>query len=165
MGRNSGHTPKSKIQKDFYTRYIKEQNYEPTVDESLGFDTSNDKEEDFSLQKAERKRKEPKKDIILRHFEENWVKWVFSFAGIALLYFFFTFQVNLSRTDSRSLENEKDISNLNVDTDKEVERLDKEIEKLEGKIELEKDKNQQQDLNIQRNSIMIENKKSSKNGM
>ena len=159
MGRNTGQTTKNKVQKDFYSKYIKEQNYEPTVDDSLNFDTSNDKEEDFSLQKADRKRKEPKKDLILRHFEENWVKWLFSFVGIALLYFFFTFQVNLSRTDTRSLEKEKDITNLDSKEEKSTERLDNEIEKLEAKIETEKEKNQQQDLNIQRNSILIENKK------
>lgn len=158
MGRNTGHTAKNKAQKDFYTKYIKEQNYEPTVDDSLDFDTSNDKDEDFSLQKATRKRKEPKKDIILRHFEENWVRWLFSFVGVALVYFFFTFQVNLSKTDIRSLENEKDITNLDSETDKTKERLNNKIEKIDNKIEIEKEKNQKQDLNIQRNSILIETK-------
>lgn len=159
MARNTGHTTKSKVEKDFYTRYIKEQDYEPTIDDSLPFKTSNDKSEDFTLQQAERKRKEPTKDIVIRHLEENWVKWIFSVVGVALFYFFITFQVNLSKTETKSLENEKDITTLDSKVEKTTERLDKEIDKLEDKIDLEKEKNQQQDLQIQRNSLLIDNRR------
>ena len=159
MGRNSGHNSKSKAQRDFYTKYIKEQNYEPTIDESLSFDNSNNKEEDFSLQRAPRKRRESNSEIFKRHFSENWLTWLVSVIGISLFYFFVTFQLNLSKIDSKSNENEKDISNLDSKIDKEVNKKDSQIEKLEDKIEIERDKNQQQDLKIQKNTLTIDSKK------
>jgi len=145
------HNTKNKAQKDFYNRYIKEQNYEPTIDESLRFETSNDKREDFSIQQASQKRKEPAKDIIVRHLKENWLSWTESIVGVILFFFFVTFQISLSKAEQSIENNTSDITNLE-------NKVDKQSEKIEEKLEHITEKNHQQDLEIQKNSIMLEEK-------
>jgi hypothetical protein len=139
MKRDNSHIAKSRPEKDYYAKYIKTQDYEPTVDETLKFPSTDDDKKDFSNQKSKKKRKATFQQKLQDHFEENWLKWVVGFVATILIWLMF---------DSKSSIGVLDIKVGRVQDDiKELKTVDKETNK----------RLQDQELNLRENKIRIEN--------
>ncbi len=139
MRKNNSHVSKTKPERDYYSKYIKSQDYEPTIDETLKFPSTDDDKKDFSNSRTRKKRKPTFQQQLSDHWHENWPKWIGG--GIVAILFWLMFD---SKIEINSI-------NYNVNDIKEdiqdMKKVDKETnEHL-----------QNQDLNIRENQIRIEN--------
>lgn len=144
MKRNSGHQSKNRWERSAYVDYIKQQNYEPTKEEGLNFNDSQNKETDYSIQKSPNKRKRQFSDIMKEHFSENWPNYL---AGS------FTFILLFLTVDSKI-----DIATI-------VEKLNGTSTNIESIKEDQKEllkSNHEQDLKIQENKLNLEHLQKSK---
>ncbi|MFA6925298.1 MAG: hypothetical protein WC223_13715 [Bacteroidales bacterium] len=139
MRKANSHISKTKPEKDYYTKYIKTQDYEPTVDETLKFSETDDDKKDFSNQKSKKKRKPKLQQQIYEHFEENWIKWASGLIIALLVWLMFDSKLSISGINYKVDRIQDDV--------KELKQTDKETNQHI----------QQQDLNIKENQIKIEN--------
>ncbi len=145
MRYNKKHIPKSASQKAYYYKAIKNQDYEPTVDETLPFAETDDTEKDFSVSKSRRPRKPPVSERIRDHIEDNWIAWIITAAAIVLFFFMVDARIGISNT------------NTNVDN------LVQDVLDLEESDEGQSDKLHQYELDIQENKFEINSLKNDVN--
>jgi hypothetical protein len=138
MKRENTHVPKTRPEKDYYARYIKTQDYEPTVDETLKFPSTDDDKKDFSNQKSKKKRKTSFQQKVIDHFEENWIKWLGGLIITILLWLMFDSKISIAGIDFKVGRIQEDV--------KELKQTDKETN----------DRLQRQELDIRENQIKIE---------
>lgn len=138
MTQRKSHTGKTKFEKDYYSRIIKNLDYEPTVDETIKFPESDDSKKDFSVAKSSSKRKISLKEKLSYHFEENWLHWVIGVVAAVLLFL----MVN-SKVDIKGIETN-------------VENIKEDVEEVKGSQKEINDKLHKQDMKIQENQLRIE---------
>lgn len=139
MSRRSSHNSKNPNQKRAYINYIRSQEYEPTLEEGLNFEESDDKDLNFDEPTSRRKRKEPFFDKLRTHFEDNWVGWIISGVVLVMVYFMIESRVDIARLFER------------------VDIISKSSDQLNTDIKEIKDNQHEQDLKIQENKIKTEN--------
>jgi len=138
MTQRKGHMGKSKMERDYYSRFIKNLDYEPTIDETIKFPETDDTKRDFSLPKSSDKRKVSLKQKLSDHFEENWIRWVIGAFVVLLIFLMYD-----SKVDIKGIET--NVDNIKEDM-KDVKGSQKEIQ----------NKLHEQDLKIQENKIKLE---------
>lgn len=138
MTQRKGHTGKSKVEKDYYSRFIKNLDYEPTVDETIKFPETDDTKRDFSLPKSSEKRKVRLTQKISDHFNDNWLHWIIGAVAMILIFLMVD-----SKVDIKGIET--NVDNIK-DEVKDIKDSQKEI----------RNKLHDQDLQIQENKIRIE---------
>lgn len=81
----SGKTPR---EREYFTREIKKVDYQPTIDESLDFHSSDDNQSDLSISKVAATRPPKIKERLADHFKENWITWVVGGISVLLVFLF-----------------------------------------------------------------------------
>lgn len=136
--RSKGHMSKSSNERAQYVRYIKTQDYEPTQEEGLDFDDTNDKDEDYSVGKTNKPKRLTTKEQLQEHFNKHWIEYLIGGAGIVAAFFIFTAQIDLNKHEFQIEQNKSGLENLNT------------------KVEENTKHDNQQDLQIQENKIRLE---------
>jgi len=103
MKKRGTYNGKTRQAKDYYAKTIKNQDYEPTVDETINFPETDDVEKDFSLPKSTKKRKPKFKQVIIDHFNENWLYWVVGIICIVIFFYMVDAKVDIKGIDTRSV--------------------------------------------------------------
>ena len=98
-GRNV-HVPKTDQMKRNYRRYIGVQDYQPTVDESLDFEETNQSGEDLSSIDTLKKRPIDPGEKIRDHFSNNWLVWVLCALSAGIVYLVFDSKVAFTRYET-----------------------------------------------------------------
>lgn len=124
MNKNSRalHVSKSNDARGYYLREIKNRDYEPTIQEKEPFDTSDSVGLYHNYSTPIGRRPVPKSDLLSEHFKKNWMVWVLSAIGAAVIYFSFTF----SRDQGK-------IEGIMSETHKNVTKIENEINKISEK--------------------------------
>lgn len=138
MKRNkSSHISKSKEERDYYNRMIKNLDFEPTQSESIEFNESNDKDEDYSVQTSNKPRRRPLTHTLTDHFRENMSAYIMSFLGIILFYFMIDSKVDLATIKQKIVGIDEKINNYkeqNKDIKSKVDKNDEKLHQLEIEI-------------------------------
>lgn len=143
MARNkSKHTGKTKAERDFYNRLIKNLDFEPTQSESINFNESNEKDEDYSVQTSNNPRRRPLTHSIGDHFRENVAAYIMSVLGIFLLYFMVDSKVDIATIKEKVLG-----------IDEKANRIETELENVENKIEKNTEKLHEQEIKLIQNTV------------
>ncbi len=135
--KQSKHGSKGQRERDYYSKVIKKTDYEPTVDESLKFPSSDSKEEDYSVSKAKNSRPPKTTDRIASHFKEYWIGWVVSLTAFFLILFAVDFNRDMGKVEGK-------IENI----DNSISNIDKTYSQLNDKVH-------EQDLKIRENQVHI----------
>ncbi len=138
MNRKHSHTGKSKTQKTNYKRYIDKLDLEPTLDDTIQLNGSDQSGEELSEPTIRVKRKISTGDQIKNHLSLYWINWVIIGVGILLIYLFIESKIHFSGID-------KDINNHNTS----ISTINQSIKDIENC-------NHRQDLDIQNNKLCIE---------
>lgn len=117
---------------------------EPTVDEAVTFSQTDDTHRDFSVPTSRNRRPEPVFYQISEHFRENWVKWVLAVAGFALMYLMGDSRATITGIDTKVQyiqEDIKDLKQSNRENLQKIQNQELQVQKSEMRIEnLEKKK-------------------------
>jgi len=133
----SVHVPKTDQMKRNYRRYIGTMDYQPTVDESLDFEQTNQSGEDLSSVDTNKKRPSDPSDKIKDHFANNWLIWVLCALSAGIGFLVFDSKVAFTRYETiLTTQNEK----LN------------DLKSSEGDLQ---NNDRSQDLKIQENRILL----------
>lgn len=131
------HVPKSDQMKKDYRRYINTLDYQPTVDERLDFNQTNQSGEDLSTVDTAKKRPSDLSEIIKDHLRSNWLAWVLVALSVGIGYLVFDSKVVFTHYETiLTMHNEK-LNNLK-NTEADLQKSDR-----------------SQDLKIQENSILL----------
>ena len=143
MGRNkSKHTGKSKAERDFYNRLIKNLDFEPTQSESINFNESNEKDEDYSVQTSSKPRRRPLTHTVGDHFKENIAAYIMSLVGFFLLFFMIDSKVDIATIKEKMFG-----------VDEKANRIESELEDIENKVEKNSEKIHEQEIKLIQNSL------------
>lgn len=150
MTARTSHVGKTAYERDYYKKRIHEVNYDPTNDESLEFDQSDDTKKDYSPTTGGRLQKEGFNHKISHFFKENLFGIIISAIGSIAIFVLSFFAVTLNRESGVQQQKIENISEkvgtvnetLNKQTDtlfdlriviseikKDIEYINKEIEK------------------------------------
>lgn len=144
MRKGRSHIPKSPHERDYYSRYIKKQDYEQTVDQGFQFPETDIPEKDFEFNEKPKERKKTIKEQLSDHIGDNWIKWVFGGLALIISILIYNFKITIST-------NENNIKNLDDD-----------VNSIETKLEKNTDLLHNLDKQIEINKIRIEDIKSAK---
>lgn len=134
----SSHTYKNQREKANYKRYIRQLDYEPTLDERVNFPESDKTDEELSISETSKRRRESNSEIIGEYIKKNWVAWLIGIFTLGLLYFMGDAKIDIARLFEKNETNKENII------------------KNTSEIEKQKEINHKQDLNIQENRHNIE---------
>lgn len=136
--RNIGkHVSKSTAHKYSYIDNLKNMDYEPTIDDTLKFPETDDKERDFSLPKSSKKRPIPLKNKFHDHIEQNWLSYLIGIIGIIFFYFMVDSKTDISRIDTNVSNIKDDVNELKNDHKENINTLHKQkLEILENKYRI-----------------------------
>ena len=107
------HGTKSNRERALYTSSLRQRPAQPTVEEELDFELTDDGELDYSLPDTPTDRPREAKFRIRDHFRKYWIQWTFSVAGLVVLIFISDFYTSLARLEERSQQAEKRMDRLN----------------------------------------------------
>ena len=89
MSNRNSHTGKSYQEKETYKRYLSKKDYEPTVNESLDFRSTEKPGEDLTEPSVTKKRAVSFNYAVSEHLKENWIKYLIAgcvIIGVFLVY-------------------------------------------------------------------------------
>lgn len=138
MKKKNNHKQKNSSERNAYGRYIKQRNYEPTMDEALEFDESANSEAYYSTQNSGSSRKRKFNDQFKDHFTENYMNWLFGLALFIGVYMIFDSKLNFAVLFERT------------------DQMSNKIDKIESKQIHQNSQIQEQNLKIQKNALKIE---------
>lgn len=148
MGRyRSKHIGKSKAERDRYNQSIKNLDFEPTQSESINFNESNEKDEDYSAQTSNKPRRRPLTHTIGDHFRENIAAYFMSLVGFFLLFFMIDSKVDIATIKEKILG-----------IDERSNGIKSELENIENKVEKNSEKIHEQEIKMILNSVQNEKK-------
>ncbi len=147
--KSSKHVAKNPAEKRFYHDYIKNQDYVPTVDESLKFKETTDQDKEFQVNENERRRPKPVIEQLKDHISEHWVAWVIGVITVAFSYFMVNSKVDIARIFEKTENIEKRIDNISDDIKEINAKTEQKIDEIEGK-------NYEQDIEIKENELRLE---------
>lgn len=136
--RHRNHSAKNQRQREYYSKGIKKLDYEPTLDESLKFQESDDTKADLSLSETNQSRPPAIKDKIADHFRENWIYWAVGGVALLLIFFVFDFNRDMGRVEGK------------------IEHIDESVTNINSHFESIYKKNNEQDLMIKENELRLE---------
>ncbi len=116
MNRRTAHVGKSKQEKRNYLTYIKWLDYEPTVDETLGFAESDEPGEDLTVPTLKRKRSINTKQHVMEYFSENWLNYVIGLIALTLVFLMYDSKLELAKIDVGLAVQKENISSIKSDT-------------------------------------------------
>jgi cell division protein FtsL len=150
MSRKKTHSSKTPSEKQYYSDFIRNRDYSPTVDESLKFEETTDENSEFTIGASTKRRRKPVREQFADHLHEFWFQYLAG--GVAVVFIFLMVD---SKVDFARLFEKTDNIEENI---KEVKTSIKDLEQ-EQKKETEKinDKLKQHDLELKENQIKIEN--------
>lgn len=132
MSKRFDHTPKSKAEKEYYDSVIHKLEYEPTYDESLEFNNSNDSRIPETKEEDENKniRTEPFLLKLKHHFINNKFQWLVGFVIAVLGIFFFKYTWILAETKNKVDNVQNNITNI----EKKIDTLTNDFKTLNKNI-------------------------------
>ncbi len=137
--RGTSHVGKTRVARDYYSKQIKNLEAEPTVDETIKFAESDDTQRDFSQQTSRRRRPTPISQQLGDHFKSHWLEWVLGIILSLLVFLSTDSRISMARLEETVKTTRDDVRDLK-DADRET-----------------KNKLQQQQLDLQRNQIRMDN--------
>lgn len=150
MGRNtSKHIPKSINERRYYHDFIKNQDYVPTVDDSLNFEETTNNDKEFKVEENKRRRPKPIKEQLIDHFTERWITYVIGVLTFVFSYLMFNAKVDIARIFVKTENIEKNVDKVSSD----IKELNN---KTDQKIDALKEKSNEQDMKIKENEIKLE---------
>ncbi len=150
MSRNSGHIGKNQGEKQFYSEFIRSQNYTPTVDDSLKFEQTTDDNNEYAVEKNRKRRKRPIGEVISEKWEEYWFQIVTGIGALVFGFFMVDAKVGIAQLFERTENINSNINEVKSLIKDNKQDIDNSIEKIE-------DKNHEQDLIIRENEVNIQN--------
>jgi len=105
------HVGKSFAQRSAYGRYIRILDYEPTLDESIDFGSTEKGGEELSESISKRPSRGHTKKVIFDHLKENWITWLLGALVVLGLYL-----VNESRVTTAIMGNTLNENTKSIDT-------------------------------------------------
>jgi len=138
MSERAYHKNKTPSQRAAYHKYIQRLNTEPTIDDQMSFEDSNNTDEEFSEPTSKRRRSIPLSEKARSHLSEYWFNWLISVFALALIYLVYDSKIDLVTIDSK-------LTNQSGN----IEEINDEVEKLN-------ETNHEQDLLIQKNYMILE---------
>ena len=135
---------KSNREREAYVRYIRKQDYEPTVDDTLSFAQSSTAGEELSKPTASYKRPIRFQDQIKIYIKDHWLEGIFSIVILLLLYFMIDSKIDMAKATTQISNIEKNETNITQD------------------LNAKTSKDHEQDLDIRENKIRIEQLEKSK---
>ena len=138
MRKTHNHTTKSKIEREYYAKALKDLDYEPTVDETIKFPETDDRKRDFSLPKSPHRRKISFKQKVSDHFEENWIKWLLTGACVVIFFLMIDSKTHIASINTKVDTIKEDVTELKKTEKENLERFHKhELELQEVKFKME----------------------------
>lgn len=139
----SSHVGKSKYEKQFYKKVIHEQDYDPTVDDSLEFSDSDKGDEEVKVTRNDQLQKVSGWVKAGDFLKENWMKFAVSAIAFLLIFFVFNFNRDIGKLEGRFDSIERDNSDFKNTISTINERISDVLQRagiIETKIEyIEKD--------------------------
>lgn len=132
------HTYKTQQEKANYKRYIRQQDYEPTLNERVDFPESDKTDKEYSVSEVPAIRRESKFELISEYFKENWLPWSIGVFAVILIFLMVDSKVDIAKIFERT------------------ETIKENVSGIENDIEKIKEKNHEQDLKIQENKFKTE---------
>jgi hypothetical protein len=137
MRESKNHTSKNFNEKESYRRYIKQTDYEPTVDETLKFNSTDEQQKGLA-QTTAGYRGISLHTSVTNHLKEHWGEYLIAFLLIIMSYFMY--------------ESKIDINGINI----KVNSIEDDVKELKTEQKELNQKNHEQDLKIQKNDLKIE---------
>jgi len=134
----SSHTYKNQMEKANYKRYIRQLDYEPTLNESVNFPESDKTDKEFSISNVPDTKRESNSEIIGEYIKKNWLPWSIGIFAFILIFL--------------TVDSKVDIATIFEKTETIKENLDE----IKDDIEDIKKTNHNQDLKIQENKFKTE---------
>lgn len=128
---------KSNREREAYVRYIRKQNYEPTVDDTLPFAQSSIGGEELSKPTTSHKRPINLQDQIKTYIADHWLEGIFSLVILLLLYFMIDAKIDMAKASTQISTIEKNETTIIQD------------------LKTNDTKDHEQDLDIRENKIRI----------
>ena len=147
--KSSKHVAKNPAEKKFYHDYIKNQDYVPTVDESLKFKETTDQDKEFQVSENTKRRPKPVLEQIKDHISEHWVAWVIAVVTVVFSYFMVNSRVDIARIFEKTDNIEKSMDNISDDLKEMNANTEQKIDEIETK-------NHEQDIEIKENELRLE---------
>jgi len=132
------HVPKSDEMKRNYRRYIETIDYQPTVDDRLNFNQTNQSGEDLSEIITSEKRPSDLSEKIKEHFASNWLVWVLGVLAAGILFLISDSKVTFTRIETILTTQSEKLNDL--------KSIDNDLQKND----------RSQDLKIQENRILLD---------
>lgn len=123
----TAHVGKSSAERKYYTKAIKELRIQPTLDESLDFQESDDVSPDFTVPESTKKRRISLKYQLKEHVIENWYYWIPTILVTMVVPWFFN---KFSDHNDRLIKTETRLEY----TQKSIDEVKSDIKELSGMI-------------------------------
>jgi len=95
------HVGKSQTERDVYARYIKKQDYEPTINESISLGDSDQAGQELKEPTELRKRPTSLNERIEDHIETHWLEWLLAIIIALISYLSFDTKIDIARIYER----------------------------------------------------------------
>lgn len=135
----SNQQSKSMQEKAHYKRYIRQLDYEPTLDERVEFPESDKTDKEYSVSTLPPARRETILESLGEHLKENWLAWLIGIFAVVLVFLMVESKVDIAKIFEKT------------------ETIKENVNDLEDDIEKLKEKDHEQDLEIQEVKIKSEN--------
>jgi len=139
MSRREKHVGKSQNAREFYSRYLKNIDCEPTVDDLIALAPSTEGGEELREPTSNRKRTVSASQKLQEHFQEHWVEWLFGSIVAITAWSVIYARIDLARIETNQI------------TQKEC------VTVLQSGTQRASDKNHEQDLILREHALRISN--------
>jgi hypothetical protein len=139
MNRRERHVGKSPMAREFYSRYLKKIDCEPTVDDQIALSPSTEGGVELREPTSKRKRTVNTGQKLQEHFQDHWVEWLFGSIVALTAWSVIYARIDLVRIETNQITQKESITVIQSGTQK------------------ASDKNQEQDLTLREHSLRISN--------
>lgn len=108
----ASHVGKNKFEKQYYNRVIHEQDYDPTIDDSLEFSDSDKGDDEVKITRNQELQRVSGWVKAGEFIKENWMKFVVSAIACLLLFFVFNFNRDIGKLEGRFDSIEKNSTDM-----------------------------------------------------
>lgn len=139
MNKRGKHVGKSAVARETYSRYLKNIDCEPTVNDQVALSPSTEGGEELREPTSKRKRKVSLGHNLQEHFREHWAEWFFGGVVAIVAWLMVDAKIDLARIETNAENQKGNISDLQNGEQKII------------------DKNQDQDLTLREHSVRLSN--------
>jgi len=115
---NKHSIPKTPQERSNFKRYIREQDYEPTLNDRVIFSESDQSDRDYSISTSNSTRQGDSLIKFKEFFQENWISLLISVFGIILFFFMVDSKVDLATLFQKTDQIKEDVGIVKQDIDK-----------------------------------------------